>query len=65
MKTKKVTITMTEEWQEFARQFSIEILGQENISGLFIYFLNEYKKKKDKEQKKNLINLNSFIEHNG
>lgn len=51
MKTKKVTITMTEEWQEFARQFSIEILGQENISGLFIYFLNEYKKKKDKEQK--------------
>jgi hypothetical protein len=52
MKTKKMTVTITEEWQEYAKQISIEILGQENISGLFIFFLNEYRKQKDKEIKK-------------
>ena len=47
MATKKVTITLTEEQQEKARNLSVLILGKENISGLIGYMIN----KLDKEHK--------------
>jgi len=39
MKTKKVTITLTPEQQEKARDLSKSILGKENISGLVAYMI--------------------------
>ena len=47
-KTKKVTITLTEEQQEKARNLSVLILGKENISGLIGYMIT----KLDKETKR-------------
>jgi hypothetical protein len=43
MKTKKVTITITQEQQEKAREVSKKKLGKSNISGLFAYYLNKEK----------------------
>ena len=45
--TKKVTITITAEQQEKARDLSVLVLGKENISGLIGYMIN----KLDKEYK--------------
>lgn len=39
--TKKVTISMTESEQNKARNLSVLLLGQENISGLFRYLLHK------------------------
>ena len=47
-KTKKVTITLTDEQQAKARNLSILVLGKENISGLIGYMIN----KLDKEVRK-------------
>jgi hypothetical protein len=41
-KTKKVTVTMTENEQDLARLIAIQILGKENISGLFSYWIRQY-----------------------
>ncbi len=46
-KTKKVTITLTDEQQAKARNLSVLVLGKENISGLIGYLIN----KLDKETK--------------
>ncbi len=46
-KTKKVTITLTDEQQAKARSLSVLVLGKENISGLIGYIIN----KLDKEYK--------------
>ena len=48
-KTKKVTISLTQEQQDKARFLSKQILGKENISG-YVGFLieSEYKKSKEK-----------------
>ena len=47
-KTKKVTITLTEEQQEKARNLSVLILGKENISGLIGYMINKIHKETEK-----------------
>ncbi len=47
MKTKKVTITLTETQQDKARDLSKELFGKENISGYLGYLIN----KADKESK--------------
>lgn len=47
-KTKKVTITLTEEQQEKARNLSVLILGKENISGLIGYMINRLHKETEK-----------------
>ena len=46
-KTKKITITLTDEQQAKARSLSVFVLGKENISGLMGYMIN----KLDKETK--------------
>jgi len=46
MKTKKVTITLTEEQQEKAKQISKEMFGRENISGLFAYWVSYHNRNK-------------------
>ena len=46
MKTKKVTISLTAEQQQQAKTISKEILGNENISGLFAFWINQYNKSK-------------------
>lgn len=48
MKTKKVTITLTQDQQEKARKLAVLILGKENISGLIGYLIS----KTDKEYSK-------------
>ena len=40
-KTKKVTITMTEETKKKAADLSVLILGTENISGYISYLINK------------------------
>lgn len=46
-KTKKVTISLTQEQQDKARNLSVLILGKENISGLIGYLINkEYNDRK-------------------
>ncbi len=47
-KTKKVTITLTDEQQAKARSLSVLVLGKKNISGLIGYMIN----KLDKEVRK-------------
>lgn len=46
MKTKKVTISLTAEQQQQAKEISKEVLGNENISGLFGYWINQHLKKR-------------------
>lgn len=46
MKTKKVTISLTAEQQHQAKEISKEVLGNENISGLFAYWINQHLKKR-------------------
>ncbi len=48
MKTKKVTISLTEEQQQQAKEISKELLGKENISGLFAFWINQHLKKRSK-----------------
>ena len=48
MKTKKVTISLEAEQQQQAKEISKEILGKENISGLFAYWINQHLKKRSK-----------------
>ena len=45
MKTKKVTISLTAEQQQQAKEISKEVLGNENISGLFAYWINQHIKR--------------------
>ena len=47
-KTKKVTITLTDEQQAKARNLSVLVLGKENISGLESQKLNYDPKTKSK-----------------
>jgi len=48
MKTKKVTISLTAEQQQQAKEISKEVLGNENISGLYAYWINQHLKKRSK-----------------
>jgi len=45
MKTKLVTISLTKEQQEKARLIAKEVIGQNNISGLFAYWINKFELK--------------------
>lgn len=47
MKTKKVTITITAEQQKQAKEISNKLLGKENISGLFAFWINQFVNKKN------------------
>ena len=40
-KTKKVTVTMTEETKQKALDLSVLVLGNENISGYITYLINK------------------------
>jgi len=44
-KTKAVTITLMESEKEKARKISKEILGRENLSALFAYWITTYQLK--------------------
>ena len=46
MKTKKVTISLTAEQQQQDKTISKDILGNENISGLVAFWINQYLKSK-------------------
>lgn len=48
LKTKKVTVSMTEETEKIAQEDSIEVLGSKNVSGYISYLI----KKARKEAKK-------------
>lgn len=48
MKTKKTTISITEETEKIAQQDSVEVLGTKNVSGYISYLI----KKARKEAKK-------------
>lgn len=45
-KTKKVTITLSPEQQEKAREMSKKLFGRENISGFVAYLIEHYGTKK-------------------
>lgn len=47
MKTKPVTITLTPEQQQAARELSRDLFGRSNISGFIALLIEEAKKKKD------------------
>jgi len=49
MKTKIVAISLTKEQQEKARLIAKEVIGQNNISGLFAYWINRFKLKSIKD----------------
>jgi hypothetical protein len=42
-KTKKVTISLTATQQKMAKKISKAIIGKENISGLFAFWINQNK----------------------
>ena len=74
MKTKKVTISLTQEQQDKAKKDSIEVFGNENFSGYIqILIQNGFAKKSKsvgkKLNKKDLLNTNlatkRAIAHNG
>lgn len=46
-KTMKVTITLTKEQKERAKEISEIIFGKENISGLYSYWIKKWKKESD------------------
>jgi hypothetical protein len=48
-KVKKMTITILPEHQQKAKEISKELLGKENISGLFTLWISEHIKKKMKK----------------
>lgn len=50
MLTKKVTISLTSEQQEKARNFSKEIFGKKNISGFLGFLIERWEKDKNKNQ---------------
>jgi hypothetical protein len=41
-KTKKVTITLSPEQQEKAREMSKKLFGRENISGIIAYLIEKH-----------------------
>lgn len=58
--TKKVTITLSPEQQEKAREMSKDLFGRENISGLIGFLIERWGKEKKKIYKHNLC-----LERNG
>jgi len=48
-KVKNVTITITEEQQEKAKEIALEVIGKKSISGLFAYLITKYKLKSDEK----------------
>lgn len=46
-KTKIVTISLTPQQQEKARLIAKEVIGQNNISGLFAFWINQFELKSD------------------
>ena len=44
MKTKKVTISLTAEQQQQAKEISKQLLGNQTISGFFAYWINQHLK---------------------
>jgi hypothetical protein len=46
--TKKVTITLSPEQQEKAREMSKDLFGRENISGLIGFLIERWEKEKKK-----------------
>lgn len=52
MKTKKVTISLTQEQQDKAKKDSIEVFGKENLSGYIqVLIQNRFAKTKERGQK--------------
>ena len=47
-KTKKVTITLSPEQQEKAREMSKDLFGRENISGLIGFLIERWEKENKK-----------------
>lgn len=47
-KTKKVTVSMTEETEKIAQEDSIEILGSKNVSGYISYLIKKSRKESHK-----------------
>lgn len=47
-KTKKVTVSMTEETEKIAQEDSIEILGSKNVSGYISYLIKKARKEAQK-----------------
>lgn len=45
-KSKRINITLTEDQHTRARFLSTEVLGQENISGLFSFLIKNYEREK-------------------
>lgn len=48
MKTKKVTITLTQDQKNLANKESKEVFGKENISGFYGFLLERWKNNKPK-----------------
>ena len=48
-KTKKVTVSMTEETEKIAQEDSIEILGSKNVSGYISYLIKKARKEAQKQ----------------
>ncbi len=53
MKTKKVTISLTPEQQDKAKQDSIELFGKENLSGYLQVLIQNGLKNRNSEGRKN------------
>ena len=43
-KTKKVTLSMTEETEKIAQEDSVEVLGSKNVSGYISYLIKKARK---------------------
>ena len=52
MKTKKVTISLTQEQQNKAKKDSIEVFGKENLSGYIQYLIQNGLKNRKRDGKK-------------
>ena len=48
-KTKKVTVSMTEETEKIAQEDSLKILGTQNVSGYISYLIKKARKEEGNE----------------
>lgn len=46
IKTKKVTVSMTEETEKIAQEDSVDVLGTKNVSGYISYLIKKTRKEK-------------------
>jgi uncharacterized ParB-like nuclease family protein len=47
-KTKKVTVSITEETEKIAQEDSVDVLGSENVSGYISYLIKKARKEAQK-----------------